>query len=325
MSLLTNVLKQLDAKPAVVPVVLPIENATQTPSAPPAPIPSEPISLSPAAPALEQVVTIRPELNATSTIESHFAIGPAPLSEEVVESLVDWYDGVATFDHVEPARRVPAPPASAADEQSFKPQASSLKAAADPARSVSLAPAYSQFWDRLASALTKPFPCSLLVLTVEPATDSGWISSLAAAFALADSGRVLIIDASSAGAVFPGIVGRAGLSDVLRSSAKWTDAVEPTPMPRIDLLTRGGPLKTPDTNAATSSPALIAYELKSAYRLVLTAADDATNRLVASLAGASDATVVAVNLRETTHSAVLRAKQALAACGARTLGCIVRG
>jgi len=310
MSLLTNVLKQLEATPAPVPPApaISLPPAAEAPAEPvqpphadspdPCPLPPDPYPPIPL-PAPDPLFAIAP----ASPESIEFDFDPSFAADE---SLVAAESLVAS-SLVDPPF-VPEPP----------------EPAADPLAGVSIARPFADFWGRLADSLRHPIPASVLLLKAESAADGGWLFPLAAVFAQANPGRVLIVDAASParGPAIQGITAKFGLTDVLAGATDWRDAIAPTPTPRIDLLIRG---RARESAAAAGNVRQLVAELNSAYRLVLTVADDATNPLVGALAGACDAAVIIADLRQTTRTALFRAKRALAACRVPLAGCVIRG
>jgi len=221
--------------------------------------------------------------------------------------------------------------------------------AAEPASEDSLASvavdrSFGRFWDNVSGAMVNPPPWAIIIAGAGPDGDAVWISPTAIAFAQRHPGQVLIVDATAKTAdpigrrsgeleshlptghglsELLGLSCRFGLTDVLRGTVDWRDAVEPTAMPRIRLLAAGG-TNAPTDSALKSAAATLIAEWKSSYQLVLIHAADATDRRLGPLVAAADGTLLSVEVGRTSRAACSNAANSLYAVGARLLGCVVR-
>jgi hypothetical protein len=192
-------------------------------------------------------------------------------------------------------------------------------------------------WDSLTAAITQPLPWAIVAANADSEQDASWLLPMAVAFAQRHPGQILLVDASAKRRESKigntrrrglsdqlGLECRFGLSDILHGAVDWRDAVEPTSVPRVGLLSGGQSVFLADTALKAGSAALIT-ELKSSYQLLVIHATDVCDPLVAPLAAASDGALLALELGRTSRAVAETAASVLYLGGARLLGCLARG
>ena len=148
---------------------------------------------------------------------------------------------------------------------------------------------------------------------------------LAPALAQRVQGEVLLVDANvrhpDLAAQF-GLEATCGLSDVLRGTTTWSDAVRPTAVPRLSLLPGGRVEAGESTAIERSDPGPLFGELSRRYALILVDAASLAHPEAASIVRCSDSVYLVTRLGQSTARLVREAAQAIQGCRGRLAGCI---
>ena len=184
-----------------------------------------------------------------------------------------------------------------------------------------LSDAYLELAVALAEQNASNYCNVLLFVSPEPIDDRHFsLTRLAQAVALQSPGQVLLVDGDLRGRSLSKAVelSGAGLGDVMSGRANWPDVICPTNMACVDIVgagTRHVPtLERPDFGWNA---------LRPQYRAVLIGVATGNQPETAWLAARCDAVYFVIRRAHTRRQTATTATNALRACGASVLGCIV--
>jgi Mrp family chromosome partitioning ATPase len=206
---------------------------------------------------------------------------------------------------------------------------------------------YRELRDHLLARFSLDEPSTLLLIDAgREISDTSWLTSFAVALgqhlseipAATQTGslpKILLVEAAGPASGIAerlGLDSAQGLADVLQGEVVWTEAVQATAHPQIELMTCGNALFQSDQSKRLES---LWSELRQRYQVVLVAAGPWTTTarraetdmgLAAStFLPLADAAILCVELAGTPKGVAVHTKRELEKCGVRLLGCVVQG
>ena len=269
------------------------------------------------------------------------AADPADSAPEIAAEELRVFEPSVKFSPIEASQATVVPVPAL-----FTPVARPEPAIAVP--SVKLRDEYRELRDHLLARFPMDEPCTLLAIDAGRATsDAAWMAPFAACLweslseqstlqVSSDPPKILLVEAAGAEcgiARHLGLDCPLGLADILNGTADWSDTLQPTYHPHIELLSCGKAALVPRQGEQLSN---LWSELQERYQVIMVAAGpwEAVSQAswrktgmatAAVLLPVADAAVLCVELEGTPQSAAIDTKQALERRGIRLLGSVVTG
>jgi Mrp family chromosome partitioning ATPase len=172
---------------------------------------------------------------------------------------------------------------------------------------------------------------SAILMFTSPYDGSGTtetVAGLARAITARIGGEVLAVDGNLRNpglAAHLGVGAVHGLHDVLIGTARWSDLVRPTAVPRLSVLPAGRPCARGQFTGGTLAWPPLLEELGSQYRLVLLDTASLANPESVPLGACCDGTYLVVGLGRATRRMLRQAARVIQDCQGRLLGCVAIG
>jgi hypothetical protein len=177
---------------------------------------------------------------------------------------------------------------------------------------------YLELSERIGEQLASNY-CNVLLFVSAAETCFSMIE-LAQAFALQSDGKVLLVDGDMRGGRLSKLVcpGGAGLIEAMLGTAHWPEIIHPTTTPRVDFVGIGhGSVPT------FERPEFGWSALRPIYRAVLIGVGTAGEPETHWLSARCDGVYFVISRLHTRRRAAGAALNALQACGANVLGCVL--